>query len=148
MKPIKVLAAAAAVLTALATAGRARPPRHLCIPATYDLLTNRYDAGVVGVVHRAVQPRGHTGLPVHQRDAPTEVLRLLHGNAYLANGQWTLKVDVQTVCSCLPGYTLPTHETYVWDDITLAGTSTRIYDVGCFNGPPGTQFWTFALQRL
>ena len=70
------------------------------------------------------------------------------GNAYLANGQWTLKVEVSTVCSACPGYTLPTHETYVWDDNTLAGTITSAYDVGCFNGPPGTQFWTFALQRL
>ena len=31
---------------------------------------------------------------------------------------------------------------------TLAGEINSTYDVGCFGGPPGTQFWTFALQRL
>ncbi len=69
------------------------------------------------------------------------------GNAYLANGQWTLKVDVPDGLRC-PGYNLPTHETYVWDDNTLVGTIDSAYDVGCFNGPPGKQFWTFKLQRL
>jgi hypothetical protein len=43
---------------------------------------------------------------------------------------------------------MPTHETWSWDDATLAGTIESNYDVGCFNGPPGSQFWTFALQRL
>jgi hypothetical protein len=36
----------------------------------------------------------------------------------------------------------------VWDDNTLVGTIDSAYDVGCFNGPPGKQFWTFKLQRL
>ena len=47
-----------------------------------------------------------------------------------------------------PGYNLPTRETYSWDAVTLVGTIDSKYDVGCFNGPPGTQFWTFKLVRL
>jgi hypothetical protein len=43
---------------------------------------------------------------------------------------------------------MPTRDTYSWDAVTLAGTIDSVYDVGCFDGPPGTQFWTFALQRL
>jgi hypothetical protein len=32
--------------------------------------------------------------------------------------------------------------------VSLAGTIDSQYDAGCFNGPPGTQSWTFALRRL
>ena len=61
---------------------------------------------------------------------------------------WTLKVDVSDGLQCLPGYAMPTHETYVWDENTLVDIITSNYAVGCFNGPPGQQFWTFKLQRL
>jgi hypothetical protein len=43
---------------------------------------------------------------------------------------------------------MPTRDTYSWDANTLAGTIESNYDVACFNGPPGSQVWTFALQRL
>ena len=46
------------------------------------------------------------------------------------------------------GVKMPDDKTWTWDDRTLAGTIESNYDVGCFNGPPGSQFWTFALQRL
>ena len=46
------------------------------------------------------------------------------------------------------GQVLPSRDTYTWNQVTLAGEINSIYDVGCFGGPPGTQFWTFALQRL
>jgi hypothetical protein len=49
---------------------------------------------------------------------------------------------------CTPGYAMPTRDTYSWDEASMSGTIDSVYDVGCFNGPPGTQFWTFALQRL
>lgn len=58
-----------------------------------------------------------------------------------------MTVDVPDGLRC-PGYNLPTRETYSWDEISLGGTIESHYDVGCFNGPPGMQFWTFALQRL
>ena len=70
------------------------------------------------------------------------------GNAHLVDGRWTLTVDVPDGLQCTPGYAMPTRDTYSWDEISLAGTIDSVYDVGCFNGPPGTQFWTFALQRL
>jgi hypothetical protein len=57
-------------------------------------------------------------------------------------------VDVPDGLQCLPGYSMPTRDTYRWNEVSLAGTIDSQYDVGCFNGPPGTQFWTFALQRL
>jgi hypothetical protein len=69
------------------------------------------------------------------------------GRVYLVDGRYTLNVDVPDGLQC-PGYVMPTHETYSWDAVTLAGTIDSRFDVGCFNGPPGSQFWTFALQRL
>ena len=70
------------------------------------------------------------------------------GEARLVNGRYTLTVDVNDGLRCLPGYSMPTRDTYTWDPVTLAGEINSAYDVGCFGGPPGTQFWTFALQRL
>jgi len=66
---------------------------------------------------------------------------------FLVDGRYTFTVDVPDGLRCL-GYNLPTRDTYSWDEVSLAGTIESVYDVGCFNGPPGTQFWTFALQRL
>ena len=56
-------------------------------------------------------------------------------------------MDVPDGLRC-PGQVLPSHDVYTWDTNTLAGEINSTYDVGCFGGPPGTQFWTFALQRL
>jgi hypothetical protein len=69
------------------------------------------------------------------------------GKAHLDGNQYTLTVDVPDGLQC-PGQVLPTRDTYRWDQNTLQGTIDSAYDVGCFNGPPGTQFWTFGLQRL
>ncbi len=147
MKPIKVLAAAAAVLTTLATAV-APPAQAFLHPGNFDLLTNRYErASWVWFIARC-SPEATPDCRFISAMPRLKFYNYYTGNAYLANGQWTLKVEVSDGLQCLPGVTLPTHETYVWDDNTLAGTITSDYDVGCFNGPPGTQFWTFALQRL
>jgi hypothetical protein len=146
MKHIKVLAAAAAVLTA-ATTAVAPPAQAFLHPGNFDLLTNRYDRAswvwfvMACIPEKAPDCRFVSAIP------RLKFYSYYTGNAYLANGQWTLKVEVPDGLRC-PGYNLPTHETYVWDDNTLAGTIDSAYDVGCFNGPPGKQFWTFALQRL
>jgi hypothetical protein len=58
-----------------------------------------------------------------------------------------LTVDVPDGVQC-PGHVMPSRDTYKWNEVTLAGTIESVYDRGCFHGPPGTQFWTFALQRL
>jgi hypothetical protein len=145
MKPIKVLAAFAATLMAVATLV-APPAQAFWNPGNFDLLTNRYDRAswywfVARCNPAAYECRWISAAP------RLKYYAYYQGNAYLANGQWTLKVDVPDGLRC-PGYNLPTHETYVWDDATLVGTIDSAYDVGCFNGPPGKQFWTFKLQRL
>lgn len=67
--------------------------------------------------------------------------------AFLVDGRYSFTVDLPDGLRCI-GYNLPTRDTYSWDAVSLFGTINSDYDVGCFNGPPGTQFWTFALQRL
>jgi len=146
MKPLKVLVAAAAALMAVATAV-APPAQAFLHPGNFDVLTNRYDRASWFWFIARCSPEATADCRFISAAPRLKFYDYYEGNAYLVNGQWTLKVDVNDGLRC-PGYNMPTHDTYVWDDNTLAGTITSDYDVGCFNGPPGSQFWTFALQRL
>ncbi len=144
MKSMK-LAIATAVLSAVASV--LAPPAHAMNLGNYDVNTNRYERASW---FWAVYP-----CPVAAPDclyisaAPRlKFYAYYDGTAHLADGRWTLAVDVPDGLQCLPGYAMPTHDIYSWDANTLAGTIESNYDVGCFNGPPGSQFWTFALQRL
>jgi hypothetical protein len=113
----------------------------------YDLLTDRYTkASWVWFIAFCV--------PEHSPDCidVNGIVRRAYyanyeGKAHLDGNQYTLTVDVPDGLQC-PGQVLPTRDTYRWDQVSLAGTIDSAYDVGCFNGPPGSQFWTFALQRL
>ena len=144
MKSVKV-AIATAALTAAASA--LAPPAHAYILGNYDVLTNRYERASWFWAFYPCQTAAPDCLKISA--APRlKFYNYYDGTAHLANGRWTLNVDVSDGLQCLPGYAMPTHETWTWDDVTLAGTIESNYDVGCFNGPPGSQFWTFALQRL
>jgi hypothetical protein len=68
------------------------------------------------------------------------------GTATRVGNQFSFTSDVPDGLRCL-GQVLPTRDTYTWDANTLAGVVESRYDVGCFNGPPGMNTWTFALQR-
>jgi hypothetical protein len=144
MKSVK-LAIAATVLAAATSV--AAPPAHAYTLGNYDVLTNRYErASWFWAVYpcRVAAPDC-----LFISAAPRlKFYAYYEGIAHLADGRWSLTVDVPDGLQCLPGYAMPTRDTYSWDDVTLAGTIESNYDVGCFNGPPGSQFWTFALQRL
>ena len=130
-----------------ATAVLIAPPASAMRLGNYDLLTNRYDrASWLWYMSFCVPEKNPDCIMVSAR--PRLKFYEYYGNkAFRKDGRWTMVVDVPDGLRC-PGYNLPTRETYVWDDVTLAGTIDSRYDVGCFNGPPGSQFWTFALQRL
>lgn len=68
------------------------------------------------------------------------------GTARLDGNVYSFTTDVPDGLRCL-GQALPSRDTYTWDASTLAGTIESHYDVGCFNGPPGVNFWDFALKR-
>jgi hypothetical protein len=145
VKPVK-LAIATTALTA-AAAGLA-PPAQAGMPVgNYDVLTNRYTQASWAWFVTPCQPASPDCLDISGIPR-LKFYAYYDGAAHLANGKYTLTVDVNDGLRCLPGYSMPTRDTYTWDEVTLAGTIESVYDVGCFNGPPGTQFWTFALQRL
>jgi hypothetical protein len=144
MKSMK-LAIATAALTAAASV--LAPPANAYVLGNYDVLTNRYERASW---FWALYPC-HVASPdcLFISAAPRlKFYAYYEGIAHLANGQWRLEVDVPDGLQCLPGYSMPTHDVYSWDENSLAGTIESTYDVGCFNGPPGSQSWTFALQRL
>lgn len=146
MTRFKTFVAAAALAL---TAGIVAPPTAQAIMpiGNYDLLTNRYtQASWTWSVYPC--------FPDKQPDCVYAIARprlkfyaYYEGRAQLVNGRYTMTVDVPDGLIC-PGQRLPTRETYSWDEVSLAGTIESHYNVGCFNGPPGMQFWTFALQRL
>jgi len=145
MKSVKT----AAVLTAFAAvAAVLAPPAQAAMRlGNYDLLTNRYDrASWVWYVTNCWPEKRPDCLQIHGRPR-LKFYAYYEGQATLANGRYTMTTEVADGLRC-PGYNLPTHETYSWDEASLAGTIESRYDVGCFDGPGGTQFWTFALQRL
>jgi hypothetical protein len=133
------LVAAEAVIAPQAHAGM--------LSGNYDVLTNRYtQASWVWFVTTCANPAPDC---VYVSAAPRlKFYAYYQGDAHIVDGRYTLTVDVNDGLRCLPGYSMPTRDTYTWDPVTLAGEINSVYDVGCFGGPPGTQYWTFALQRL
>ena len=148
---MRLLKAARAVLvsTGLMIAATMVPPsaNAWMVVGNYDLLTNRYDrASWVWFVTPCFPDKSPDCVSVSARPR-LKFYAYYEGKAMLVNGTYSFTTDVIDGLRC-PGYNLPTRETYTWNENTLAGDIVSNYDVGCFNGPPGTQYWTFALQRL
>ena len=144
MKSVKATAVAVALSAAAAVLA---PSAHAMMAlGNYDVLTDRYtQASWVWFVARC-QPV--TLDCVYVSAAPRlKFYAYYEGDAHLVDGRYTLTVDVADGLRC-PGSSMPTRDTYSWDAVTLSGTIDSIFDVGCFGGPPGSQFWTFALRRL
>jgi hypothetical protein len=73
------------------------------------------------------------------------------GDAPLANGQYTLTVDVPDGLRCgdiYYGPTIPTHDVYTWDAITLTGSLQSSFDVGCDGAPAGSHVYPFTLSLM
>jgi hypothetical protein len=116
----------------------------------YDVETNRYtQASWVWFVSGCQRPVGETDPNCIDISAIPRLKFYAYydGDAYLVNGRYTLTVDVPDGVRC-PGHNMPSRDTYSWDAVTLYGTIDSVYDVGCFGGPGGTQFWTFLLRKL
>ena len=73
------------------------------------------------------------------------------GDAHLANGRYTLTVDVPDGLRCGDVYygpTIPTHDIYSWDATTLAGVLDSSFATGCNGAPAGTNTYSFTLSRM
>jgi hypothetical protein len=146
VKPVKVTILAAALSAAAALLA---PPAQAAMQlGNYDVLTNRYTRASWFWFVTPCFPNKPPDCVDVSAAPRLKFYAYYDGQAHLANGRYTMTVDVPDGLQCTPGYAMPTRETWTWDEVTLAGTIESVYDVGCFNGPPGTQFWTFALQRL
>ena len=144
MKSVK-LAIATAVLSVAASVFA--PPAQAVNLGNYDVLTNRYERASWFWAIYPCQVASPDCLYISA--APRlKFYDYYEGEAHLIDGRFVLTVNVYDGLQCLPGYAMPTRDTYSFDPNTMAGTIESNYDVGCFNGPPGSQFWTFALQRL
>lgn len=140
------LATATAALMAAATVLAPPAPAAMQL-GNYDLLTNRYDrASWFWFISACIPEKSQDCINVAARPR-LKFYAYYESRAYLVDGRYTFTVDVPDGLRCF-GQNLPTRETYSWDAVTLVGTIDSYYNVGCFNGPPGKQFWTFALQRL
>lgn len=67
-------------------------------------------------------------------------------NAQLANGQYTMTVDIPDGVRCVV-YFLPSHDVYTWDPVTLAGSVVSTYESSCGGGPGGSDTYPFQLVR-
>ncbi|VEG54861.1 Uncharacterised protein [Mycolicibacterium aurum] len=73
------------------------------------------------------------------------------GDAHLADGRYTLTVDVPDGLRCgnvYYGPVIATRDVYSWDAATLQGTLTSSFATGCDGTPGGTFTYPFALVRL
>ncbi len=73
------------------------------------------------------------------------------GDAPLADGRYTLTVDVPDGLRCGDVYygpTIPTHDIYSWDATTLAGSLESSFATGCDGAPAGTRTYPFGLSRM
>ena len=148
---MKIFAAAMAPV-AVATATALAPQADAMLLGNYEVWSNRWtDASWVWATYPCED--------YDQYDTPTDDCRLVRavprpkfgayygGEARLVDGQWSFTADVPDGLRCL-GHVMPTKDTYRWDDVSLFGTVESRFDVGCFNGPPGMNVWTFSLVRF
>lgn len=67
-------------------------------------------------------------------------------DAHLANGRYTMVVDVPDGVRCVVQF-FPSHDVYSWDEATLAGQVVSTFDTGCGGAPGGTATYPFSLVR-
>ncbi len=147
MNPLKAATAGVALALVAASTVFAPPSNAMMKLGNYDLLTNRYTRASWAWMISVCMPDKQPDCIEVSAISRLKYYYEWYGTAHLANGEYTVTVDVPDGLQC-PGHVMPTRDTYRWNEVSLAGTIDSVYDVGCFNGPPGTQFWTFALQRL
>lgn len=141
----RVVAVSGALMLAAAVIS---PQANAMTLGNYNLLTNRYDrASWVWFITPCFPDKRPDCVNVSAGPRLTRYYASYDGQATLVDGRYSLTIDVPDGLRCF-GQNLPTRDTYTWDGTTLVGDIVSRYDVGCFNGPPGEQYWTFALQRL
>lgn len=89
----------------------------------------------------------------HVQAIPQPVARAFpyRGDAQLAEGRYTLTVDVPDGLRCgnvYYGPVIPTRDVYTWDALSLAGTVSSSFGSGCDGAPGGTFSYPFHLTMM
>ena len=121
-----------------------------------DINVGNYDLNIQGRYDFHTWVWNLTGCPgscVHVLGIARPVARAFNyqGDAHLADGRYTLAVDVPDGLRCdnvYYGPMIPTHDVYSWDAVTFAGSLRSSFDAGCDGAPGGTLDYPFTLTRL
>lgn len=74
-----------------------------------------------------------------------------HAEARLADGRYTMVIDDPFGLRCgdiYYGPTIPTHDVYTWDAVTLAGEMISSFGAGCDGAPGGQRVYPISLTRM
>jgi hypothetical protein len=112
----------------------------------YRVDTNR-DPGHLWIwsISPCVQPAPGCA-QVYATPQPNGQATVYRGIAQLANGRYTMAVDVPDGVRCVVQF-FPSHDVYSWDAVTLAGQVDSTFDTGCGGGPGGSNSYPFSLVR-
>ena len=142
---VKTFAMSLALATAVLTV---TPTAHADMGfGNYHVDTNR-DPGHFWVwsVSPCVQPAPGCA-QVYATPQPNGHATVYRGIAQLANGRYTMAVDVPDGVRCVVQF-FPSHDVYSWDATTLGGQVDSTFDTGCGGGPGGTNSYPFSLVRF
>lgn len=141
-------------LSALAVAGvYTSPPSHSePFFANYQLvLPDRYDFHTWTWAVSHCVPAANDCAHIYAIPMPVAKAFEYSGDAHLADGRYTLTVDIPDGLRCgnvYYGRIIPTRDIYSWDATTLQGTLTSSPASGCDGGPGGVISYPFSLVRL
>ncbi|WP_407662679.1 hypothetical protein [Mycolicibacter minnesotensis] len=120
--------------------------------ANYQLvLTGRYDFHTWAWTVSHCLPAADDCAHIQAIPMPVAKAFEYSGDAHLAEGRYTLAVDVPDGLRCgnvYYGPAIPTHDLYTWDAGTLQGTLTSSFASGCDGAPTGTLTYPLSLVRL
>ncbi|MGV0698869.1 hypothetical protein [Mycolicibacter sinensis] len=141
-------------LSAVAAAGVfASPPSHSePFFANYQLvLPDRYDFHTWTWAVSHCVPAAEDCAHIFAIPMPVAKAVEYSGDAHLADGRYTLTVDIPDGLRCgnvYYGPVVPTRDIYSWDATTLQGTLTSSPISGCDGRPGGALTYPFSLVRL
>ena len=149
MKTLKFSVALTVAAVALAPAARAESLGNyrLNIEGRYDFHTWLWAASPCGMSLKSPEGCVHV-IAIAQ---PVAKAFNYQGDAWLANGRYTLAVDVPDGLRCGDVYygpVIPTHDVYSWDATTLAGSLDSSFATGCDGAPAGTYTYPFTLSHM
>jgi len=130
-------------------------------PAAPAIVSGNYNLNIqrINDFHTYIWALGPTTDPacqgqciyVSQRNQPIAKAYDFTEQARLIDGRWTMAVDDPFGLRCgnvYYGPTIPTHDVYTWDPVTMAGSVESHFNTDCAGGPPGSYNFPFALIRL